>query len=321
MTKSPLIVVLDGHTLNPGDLSWKPLEALGDLRVYDRSAPEEVVPRAANAGMLLTNKALLPRSAIHQLSKLEYIGVTATGYNVVDIQAARERNIVVTNVPIYGTNSVAQMVFAHLLNLTQRVDDHARAVRAGRWAGAVDWCFWDFPLVELEGLAMGIVGMGRIGRATAKLANAFGMRVMATSRSDDELPGHVERADLDTLFRTSDVVSLHCPLTEQTRQLVNRERLALMKPSAFLINTSRGPLVEEAALAAALNAGQLAGAGLDVVYVEPPTGGNPLFTAKNCYVTPHIAWATLASRRRLMETTVDNVAAFLHGEPQHVVNL
>lgn len=320
MNKSPKIVVLDGYALNPGDLSWGSLEALGQLQVFDRSAPDEVVPRAAHAEIVLTNKSLLPRAAIDELSRLKYIGVMATGYNSVDVEAARQRHIPVANVPIYSTNSVAQMVFAHLLNLTQRVADHAQAVRDGRWAAAADWCFWDFPLCELEGAAMGIIGLGRIGQATARLANAFGMRVIATSRSQNDAPDYIERTDLETLFRTSDVVSIHCPLTEETRGLVSSERLAMMKPTAYLINTSRGLIIDEAALAAALNADRLAGAGLDVVSVEPPKGDNPLFHAKNCYVTPHIAWATRASRARLIGTSVDNVAAFLKGEAQHVVN-
>lgn len=319
MNNSPQIVVLDGYTANPGDLSWDALEALGQVQVFDRSVAEEVVPRAAHADIILTNKAALPRQAIDKLPRLKYIGVTATGYNDVDLVAARERNIPVTNVPVYGTASVAQMVLAHLLNLTQRVADHAQAVRDGRWASATDWCFWDYPLQELEGATMGIIGLGRIGQATARLADAFGMRVIGTSRSQNG-PDYIQRTDLETLFRTSDVVSLHCPLTADTQGIVNRERLAMMKSTAFLINTSRGPLVDEAALVAALNEDRLAGAGLDVVCVEPPTGDHPLFRAKNCYVTPHIAWATRAARARLIGTSIENVAAFLRGQVQNVVN-
>lgn len=314
------IVVLDGHVLNPGDLSWEALGKLGNLDVHDRTPADQVVARAQGAEIVLTNKALLKRDAISALKSLKYIGVMATGYNIVDVDAARQRSIPVTNVPLYGTNSVAQMAFAHVLNLTQRVGDHAQGVRDGRWGSATDWCFWDHPLCELQGSTFGVVGLGRIGQATARLAQAFGMHVKAASRSQSAQVDGVEFVDLDTLFRVSDVVSLHCPLTPETENLVNRQRLALMKPTAFLINTSRGPLVDEAALAEALNSGRIAGAGLDVVRVEPPTGANPLFSAKNCYVTPHIAWATRAARSRLLDTVVANVAAFLQGRPQNVVN-
>jgi glycerate dehydrogenase len=313
------IVVLDGHTLNPGDLSWEHLRALGECQIYDRSSNQEVVPRAEGSEIVLTNKTAVSREHIQQLPGLRYIGVLATGYNIVDVAAAAERNIPVCNVPTYGTGSVAQMTFALLLELTQRVGHHAQTVREGRWTASPDFCYWDYPLVELEGLTLGIVGYGRIGQAVAKLARAFGMRVCAHSRTSAPTSG-VDFLALDDLFRISDVVSLHCPLTPETRYLVNAERLALMKSSAFLLNTSRGPLVDESALATALNAGRIAGAGLDVLSVEPPPGGNPLFTAKNCYVTPHIAWATRAARSRLMSTAVENVKAFLGGAPRNVVN-
>lgn len=314
------IVVLDGHALNPGDLSWERLHALGPCKVLPRTGPSQVVQRACEATIVITNKVKLPRSTILDLPLLRYIGVTATGYDVVDALAARERNVPVTNVPTYGTKSVAQMVFAHLLNLTQHVAEHAEAVVQGRWNTAEDWCFWDYPLRELEGATMGIVGLGRIGQATAQLAAAFGMRVLACTV--DPAPGmdFVRLVDLETTLRESDSVSLHCPLTPATVRLLNAERLRLMKSTAFLINTSRGGLVDEHALAAALNSNQLAGAGLDVLSVEPPEGESPLLTAKNCYITPHIAWATRASRQRLLDTVVDNVAAFLCGEPQNVVN-
>lgn len=320
MSEAPRIVVLDGFALNPGDLNWQALAGLGELQIYDRTSPDEVVSRANAADAVLTNKAVLPRESIEALPSLKYIGVLATGYNIVDVVAARDRGIPVCNVPIYGTNSVAQMVFAHLLNLTQRTAEHAQAVTAGRWATAEDWCFWDFPLCELEGSTIGIVGLGRIGQATAKIANAFGMRVLGTSRTKKEAPSYIEQTDLETLFRSSDVISLHCPLTDETEGMVNAERLAMMKPTAFLINTGRGQLIDENALADSLNDDRLAGAGLDVMCVEPPTGDHPLFHAKNCYVTPHIAWATQASRARLMNTAVENVAAFLSGNPQNVVN-
>jgi len=318
----PKIVVLDGYALNPGDLDWDALRTLGDVELFDRTPADQVVSRVAEREIALTNKALLPREVLQSLPNLKYVGVMATGYNIVDVAAARDCGVVVTNVPIYGTRSVAQMVFAHVLNLTQRVGEHAASVANGRWQSADDWCFWDFPLCELSDLTMGIVGLGRIGLETAKLANAFGMRVIATTRTAKSPSGAVavEHVDLDRLFRESDVISLHCPLTPETEQLVDRERLAMMKPTAFLINTGRGPLIDEAALAEALNEGRLAGAGLDVVNVEPPISDNVLFTARNCYVTPHIAWATRASRARLMQTAVENVAAFLRGEPANVVS-
>jgi glycerate dehydrogenase len=315
------IVVLDGYTLNPGDLSWDELEALGSCEIHDRTPVDQVVPRAADAEILLTNKTVLSRTVIEQAAKLRYIGVLATGYNVVDVEAARERGIPVTNVPTYGSRSVAQMVFAHLLNLTQHVDHHARTVVDGRWTASDDFCYWDYPLVELAGQTMGIVGFGRIGQATAQLAVAFGMEVLACDTVEPPgVPRHVKMVDLETVFRESDVVSLHCPLTPETERLVNEERLGLMKTSAFLINTSRGPLVDEPALAEALSSGRIAGAGLDVLAIEPPVSDNPLLGLKNCYVTPHIAWATKAARARLLATVVENVKAFLDGRPQNVVN-
>jgi glycerate dehydrogenase len=315
------IVVLDGYTLNPGDLSWKDLEAFGEYTVYDRTAPDDIVPRAGEAEIILTNKTVLSGDVIGRLTKVKYICVLATGYNVVDARAARRQGISVSNVPSYGTASVAQMVFAHLLNLAQNVAHHARTVRDGRWAACPDFCYWDTPLLELRGLTMGIVGFGRIGRATAHLARAFGMKVMAHDVAElPDMPEGCEMAGLEDVFRKADVVSLHCPLTPRTERLVNAERLALMKPTAFLINTSRGPLIDEQALAEALNAGRLAGAGLDVLSTEPPAKDNLLLTARNCYITPHIAWATRAARERLLRITLDNIAAFLAGKPQNVVN-
>lgn len=316
------IVVLDGHTLNPGDLSWGGLEALGPCTIYDRTPAAEIAARAADHEIVVTNKVVLSRKIIQQLPHLRCIVVTATGYNIVDIDAARERNVPVSNVPAYAGMSVPQMVFAHLLHLALRVTDHGRGVMAGRWTESKDFCYWDFPLVELAGLTMGIVGFGRIGQTTAGIARAFGMKVLANDVTlPTNLPEDVFSVDLDDLFRQSDVVSLHCPLTAATRHLVNAQRLAIMKPTAFLVNTSRGPLVDEEALAEALNAGRLAGAGLDVLSAEPPPADNPLLTAKNCCITPHIAWATRAARQRLLDVTVANVQAFLAGEPQNVVNL
>lgn len=320
MPDAPKIVVLDGHTLNPGDLSWDRLRALGRCEIYDRSTAAEVLKRAAGAAAILINKVPISREVLTKLPELKYIGVSATGHNVVDSAAAREQGIAVTNVPIYGTRSVAQMVFAHLLNITQNVGGHAAAVRDDRWSRAIDWCFWDTPLVELDGLTMGLVGLGRIGQATAQLANAFGMKVIGYSRSAGSPHDFIQLVELNELFRTSDVISLHCPLTPETEKIVNRERLSLMKSTAILINTSRGQLVDEAALAAALNAGQIAGAGLDVLAHEPARPDNPLITAKNCQITPHIAWATSAARARLLNMAVDNLAAFLTGKPIHVVN-
>ena len=315
------IVVLDGHTLNPGDLSWESLAALGELTVHERTPAAEIVSRAAGAGILLTNKTPLSAATIGQLPELRYIGVLATGYNVVDTEAAAARGIPVTNVPEYGTASVVQLVFAHLLNFCNHAAEHVASVRAGAWSRSPDFCFWEHPLVELSGLTLGIVGAGRIGSAVARVAEAFGMRVLVSGRPGGrQEAGGFPRTDLQTLFRESDVVSLHCPLTEETRGLVNRDLLGCMKPGAFLINTSRGPLVVEADLAAALNEGVIGGAGLDVLGTEPPAPDNPLLNARNCYITPHIAWATLAARRRLIQTACENVRAFLAGQPIHVVN-
>ena len=315
------IVVLDGHTMNPGDLSWERLKKTGKCRIYPRTAPEEVVRRACHADILLTNKVVVPGSAIAELPRLKYIGVLATGYNIVDIEAAKERGIPVTNVPAYGTAAVAQMTFAHILNLTTHVAHHAQSVREGTWSRSKDFCFWEYPLVELAGLTLGIIGFGRIGRAVGEIARSFGMTVVVNNgRRVPALFRGIRHVTLPRLFRESDIVTLHCPLTEKTRGIINKKSLSLMKPSAFLINTSRGFLVDEKALAAALKAGTIAGAGLDVMSEEPPRRRNPLFRVKNCFVTPHIAWATAAARIRLMDTVVDNIEAFLHEKPLHVVN-
>jgi glycerate dehydrogenase len=313
------IVVLDGYTLNPGDLSWDALAALGELQVHDRTSPEEVLHRAQGTEILLTNKTVLSADTIASLAQLRYIGVLATGYNIVDVTAAAERGITVTNVPTYSTRSVAQLVFAHLLNFCHHVQEHSQGVRAGRWVNSADFSYWDWPLVELVGRVLGIVGYGRIGRATADLGRAFGMDVLAYDPAAADPAGGVRLVDLATVFGASDVVSLHCPLTPETQNLVNAERLALMKPFAILINTSRGPLIDEAALADALNAGRLAGAGLDVLSAEPPRDDNPLLRARNCVISPHIAWATQAARRRLMSTVVANIRAYLRQEPVNVV--
>lgn len=314
------IVVLDGYTLNPGDLSWDALKALGEVVLFDRTPPDQVAARCADAEIIVTNKALVPREVIAALPKLRFIAVTATGFNIVDAAAAKERGIPVSNVPLYGTRAVAQFTIALLLELCHRVGAHADSVRAGDWVKSADWCFARFPLLELDGLTFGVVGWGRIGQATAEIARAMGMKIIAASRSAKPPRDGVEFLPVDEVFRRADVVSLHCPLTPETKSLVNAERLALMKPTAFLLNTSRGPLLDEAAVAAALNSGRLAAAGLDVLSTEPPKADNPLLSARNCLITPHQAWAAKAARARLMETTVANVKAFLAGRPENVVN-
>jgi glycerate dehydrogenase len=313
------IVVLDGFTLNPGDLSWAPLEALGDCKIYDRTFPADLLERANQAAVLLTNKTVLSRGTIESLAALRYIGVLATGTNVVDLQAARERGVAVSNVPAYGTASVAQATIALLLELAQGVGHHSRAVRDGRWSQSPDFCFWDRPLIELAGLTLGTIGFGRIGQAVSTMATALGMNVQTCILRQKPLPPSIRQVGLDTLFRTSDVVSLHCPLTPQTHGMVDARRLALMKQSAFLLNTSRGQLVDETALAAALNSGRIAGAGLDVLSEEPPRADHPLINARNCVVTPHFAWGTRAARLRLMNVAAENVRAFREGRPQNLV--
>jgi glycerate dehydrogenase len=316
------IVVLDGYCLQPGDLSWDGLRRFGEVQVFDRTAADQVVERALGATIALTNKTPLPGAVLEQLPGLRYIGVLATGYNIVDVEAARRRNIVVTNIPTYGTASVAQFVFALLLELCHNVRLHADAVRAGEWTRSLDWSFWKTPLVELSGKTMGIVGFGRIGRQVGAIAHAMGMRVIANDTfhgNEPDWPGF-EWTAVDDLLRRSDVVSLHSPLFPETRGMINQRSLALMKPTAFLINTSRGPLVVDRDLADALNAGQLGGAGLDVLSEEPPASSNPLITARNCLITPHIAWATREARSRLMDLAVENVQAFLSGKSQNVVS-
>lgn len=310
------IVVLDGYAANPGDLCWDELKALGECVIYDRTAPEEVLERAAGATIVLTNKTVLTAAQIDALPELKYIGVLATGYNIVDIEAARARGIVVTNIPSYSTPSVAQMVFAHILNIAVQVQHHSEEVHKGRWTNSKDFCFWDTPLIELRGKKLGIVGLGHTGYSTARVAIGFGMEVHAyTSKSAFQLPPEIRKMELDELFRECDIISLNCPLTESTRNMVNAERLKLMKPTAILINTGRGQLINEQDLADALNSGQIYAAGLDVLSQEPPRADNPLLTAKNCYITPHIAWATTAARERLMHIMMDNIKAYLEGKP------
>jgi glycerate dehydrogenase len=315
------ITVLDGYALNPGDLSWDSLATLGDLQIFDRTPAAEVAARASGAAVVLTNKTPLRAETLQQLPDLKYIGVLATGYDVVDIEAAKARGIVVANIPIYGTASVAQFVFALLLELCHNVGLHADAVRAGEWTRNPDWTFWKSPLVELAGKTMGIVGFGRIGRATGKIADALGMRVLANDTYHGDAPSWAgfRWAEVEQVLRESDVVSLHSPLFPETRGMIHARSLEWMKPTAFLINTSRGGLVVDRDLADALNAGRLAGAGLDVLSVEPPAESNPLLTARNCLVTPHIAWATREARSRLMDLAVENITAWVAGRPQNVI--
>ena len=309
------IIVLDGYGLNPGDLNWDGFEALGELTVYDRTLPSELMQRAAGAEVLITNKTLITAENMAALPELKYIGVLATGYNVVDIDAAKARGIVVTNIPAYSTASVAQMVFAHILNITQRVGYYADENKQGRWTKNADFCYWDTQLVELQGKKMGIVGFGNIGQATARIAQAFGMEVCVySSKPQFVLPSGIKKMDLDELFAECDVISLHCPLTPDTKEMVNADRLSKMKSNAILINTGRAPLINEQDLADALNEGRIAAAGLDVLSVEPSVEGNPLLTARNCFITPHIAWATLEARTRLMEIAVQNLKSYLNGQ-------
>ena len=315
------LVVLDGFTMNPGDLEWRALAALGELSVYERTSGEQVVPRLRGAEVALTNKTVLRADALAELPALRFIGVLATGYNVVDLAAAQARGIPVSNVPAYSTRSVQQMTFALLLELTQKCGEHDREVKAGGWSRCEDFMFQRGPLIELDGLTFGILGFGAIGRAVAQTALSFGMRVLVASRTRPAaLPAGVEWATAEALFRRADVVSLHCPLTPETERIVCARTLAWMKPSAFLINTGRGGLVDEAALAAALREGRLAGAGVDVLSAEPPSADNPLLSAPHCVITPHCAWATRAARQRLLDTAVANVQAFQAGRPINVVN-
>lgn len=309
------IVVLDGYGLNPGDLSWDAMKELGDLTVYDRTSPSELLQRAAEADVLITNKTVITKDDLQKLPAVKYIGVLATGYNIVDIEAAKERGIVVTNIPAYSTKSVAQMVFAHILNITQRVGHYAHANKNGRWDQNPDFCYWDTNLIELDGKSIGIIGLGNTGYATSQIALSFGMKVYAyTSKHQFQLPVGIHKLELDELFKTCDIISLHCPLTPSTKEIVNKERLALMKPTAIIINTGRGPLVNEQDLADALNEGKIAAAGVDVLSTEPPKADNPLLKAKNCFITPHIAWATKEARVRLMDIAVNNLKSFKQGK-------
>ncbi|MDY4644500.1 D-2-hydroxyacid dehydrogenase [Prevotella sp.] len=315
------IVVLDGQGVNPGDISWNRIEELGELTVYPRTAPEEVLQHVGDAEIALTNKTVFDANIIAQLKNTKYIGVLATGYNVVDTKAARERGIVVTNIPAYSTDSVAQMVFAHLLNVSNHVDHYAEETRNGVWSRCLDFCYWNTPLFELAGKTLGIVGLGHIGMKVAQIAQAFGMNVLAyTSKSPDQLPEWIRKTTLDGLLGASDVVSLHCPLTDTTRELMNSASIEKMRDGAILINTGRGPLVNEADVADALSSGKLGAYCADVLSSEPPSASNPLIGVPNAFITPHVAWATLEARLRLMDIAVCNIKSFLAGSPTNVVN-
>lgn len=316
------IVVLDGYTLNPGDLSWKGIEALGELTVYEHTPKELIYERAKGAEIIFTNKTPLCEDIINKLPDLKYIGVLATGYNVVDVKAAADRNITVTNIPTYGTRSVAQMTFALILELCHHVAAHSDAVKSGEWSKCRDFCFWNYPLVELEGKTLGVIGFGRIGRSVADIALAFGMKVLGYTpiKEAEYCHENFSWSDLEEILKESDIITLHCPLFPETKGMINAQAIKKMKNTAFIINTSRGPLIDDQALADALNNKEIAGAALDVLSVEPPDINNPLLKADNCIITPHIAWATKEARERLMDIAVDNLNAFLSGTPCNTVN-
>lgn len=309
------IVVLDGYTLNPGDLSWEKLEKLGEITVYDRTAPEDVITRIGDAPVILTNKVVIDRKIMTSCPTLKYVGVLATGYNVVDITAAHELGITVTNIPAYSTDSVAQMVFAHILNITNDIAKYADEAKIGKWSANPDFCYWNKPIIELANKTLGVVGLGNIGMAVARIALAFGMKVIAaTSKPQSTLPDGITAGTVQDVLKNADIISLHCPLTDSTREMINSESIKTMKRTAILINTGRGPLVNEQDLATALNNKGIAAFGTDVLSIEPACTDNPLLKAKNCYITPHIAWATTEARTRLMTIAVENVRQFIAGE-------
>lgn len=313
------IVILDGYTLNPGDQDWTPIQKLGKVTIYDRSRTDEIVDRAADAEILLVNKVVLSAETLAQLPKVKYIGVMATGFNNVDIEAARKQGITVTNVKAYGPASVAQQTFALLLSLVNRAEMHSQSVFAGEWVSSPDFCYWKTPLIELAGKTMGLIGLGDIGSQVARIALAFGMRVIAYRKHPKPADG-IEMVSLDDIFTQSDVISLHCPLTEETREIINRDSLSRMKSNAIVLNTGRGPLIHEADLADALRTGVIAGAGLDVLSAEPPRPDNPLLSAPHCVITPHVAWATFEARQRLLLMIADNLESFQKGAPRNVVS-
>lgn len=315
------IVILDGYTENPGDLSWAPFEALGEVTVFDRTPVDQIIPHIGSAEIVITNKTPLRRETLDACPSIRYIGVLATGYDVVDVQAARERGIPVTNVPAYGTAAVGQYAIAMLLEICHHVAHHAQAVRDGRWQSCPDWCFWDYPLIELDGKTMGVIGFGRIGRQTARIAKAMGMRILAYDNNPcDEGRAIGDYVSLDTLYAQSDVIALHCPLFSETRGMICKESIAKMKDGVILLNNSRGPLINEQDLADALESGKVYAAGLDVVSTEPIAGDNPLLHAKNCFITPHISWASRESRARIMDMAANNLSQWLAGTPIHIVD-
>lgn len=314
------IVILDGYTLNPGDLSWEGIQQLGDCTVYDRTPPEKTVERAKGAEIVFTNKVAFDKETIAQLPKLKFIGVLATGTNVIDIDAAKKAGVTVTNIPAYSTSSVAQMVFSHILHFVQNISEHATSVKKGEWTESIDFSYHKTPQTELAEKTLGIIGFGQIGQAVAKIGLAFGMKIIFNNRSLKETGLDARQVELDTLLAESDFISINCPLTEDNKGFFNKSVLERMKPSAFLVNTGRGPLINENDVAEALNSGRIAGAGLDVLSTEPPQPGNPLLKAKNCSITPHIAWATFEARSRLMKIATENLSAFLKGKPQNVVS-
>ena len=312
------IVVLDGYCLNPGDLSWEKLKLLGEVTIYDRTPANLTIERAKNADALLTNKTILNAENMAQMPNLKYIGVLATGYNVVDLNYTNKHKIVVTNIPAYSTSSVAQMVFAHILNITNSVNFHSQIVHNGEWTRSIDFCFWRKPQIELVGKTIGLVGLGNTGMATACIALAFGMKVIAVT-SKKNLSNDIKSMSYNELWQQSDIISLHCPLCADTKQIINADSLSQMKPTAILINTGRGPLIDEQALANALNTDKIAAAAVDVLSTEPPKADNPLLTARNCFITPHIAWATAEARQRLMDIAVGNLQSFINGNAVNVV--
>jgi glycerate dehydrogenase len=314
------VVILDGYTVNPGDLNWNGIAALGKLEVYDRTPAQKKLERAAGAEAVFTNKVYFDRSTIGRLPDLKFIGVLATGYNVVDLQAATEAGILVTNIPAYSTSSIAQMVFSHILHQVQNISVHDQSVRKGEWSESADFSYHLTPQTELAGKTLGIIGFGQIGQAVAKVGLALGMKILFNNRSRKETSMEARQVELDTLLGESDFISINCPLTDENKGFINRAAIEKMKPSAILINTGRGLLVNEQDLADALNRGRIAGAGLDVLSTEPPSPGNPLIKAKNCHITPHIAWATTEARKRLIEIATGNLKAFIEGNPQNVVN-
>ncbi len=316
------IVVLDGYTLNPGDLSWEGLEKIGKVKIYDRTPGDQIIERIGDAEIVFTNKTPLTREIFEKVKNVKFVGVLATGYNVVDVDAAKQKGIPVTNVPAYGTTAVAQSVFALLLEICNNVRRHSDAVKQGEWTNSEDFCFWKSPLIELTGKTMGIIGMGRIGQATAKIAQAFGMNILAYSRHQNInlLSDTFKYVTLNDLLTGSDVISLHCPLFENTKGIINKHTIGKMKDGVMIINTSRGPLIVEEDLAEGLNNGKIAGAAIDVLSLEPPSFDNPLLKIDNCIITPHIAWAPKESRKRLMNIAIDNLIQFLDGNPVNVVN-